>query len=132
MASSVAEPIVSLAPGETRALVLATAFSSTLDAGSADPLAVATKALEASMQSTAEQLVAEHVAGWARIWEEGSVEVEGDGSLAAAINGSLYNILSSVRADWPYGVSPGGLASGGCKSKRAHFTSFVCGAVAAR
>jgi len=37
--------------------------------------------------------------------------VAGNATVAAAVNSSLYYILSSVREDWPYGTSPGGLAS---------------------
>jgi trehalose/maltose hydrolase-like predicted phosphorylase len=92
-------------------VVLARAFASTLDGGT-DPLAAAVNALEQALKSTAEQLVSEHVDGWADIWQSG-LEVEGDDSLAAAVNGSLYTLLSSLRADWPYGSSPGGLASAG-------------------
>jgi trehalose/maltose hydrolase-like predicted phosphorylase len=54
-----------------------------------------------------------HEAAWAARWAEGRVEVGGDASLAQAVNGSLYFILSSAREDWPYGLSPGGLASSG-------------------
>lgn len=33
--------------------------------------------------------------------------------LQKSLNASLYAIRSSIRADWPYGLSPGGLASNG-------------------
>lgn len=100
-----------LRPGESTVLVFFRALSSTLDA--AQPLAAATTALQAAETTPTEQLLAEHEGAWAEIWEEGRVEVEGDSALAAAVNGSLYNILSSVRQDWPFGLSPGGLASNG-------------------
>ena len=34
----------------------------------------------------------------------------GDQQIATAINSSLYYIYNSIRDDWPYGISPGGLA----------------------
>ena len=39
---------------------------------------------------------------------------EADRLLAAAIHASMFGIRSSLRADWPYSVSPGDLARGGC------------------
>jgi hypothetical protein len=114
MASTAATPMtLSIAAGETKELVFIRSLSSTLDATSTTPLAAATTALESAEKAGAEQLLAEHVGGWSRLWDEGSIEVEGDADLAAAIDGSLYNILSSARADFPYGLSPGGLASDG-------------------
>jgi trehalose/maltose hydrolase-like predicted phosphorylase len=38
-------------------------------------------------------------------------QVVGDLHLAQALNSSLYAVRSSIRPDWPYGLSPGGLAS---------------------
>ena len=38
------------------------------------------------------------------------IEVEGKGTVAKAVNASLYYIHSAIRADWPHGLSPGGLA----------------------
>jgi trehalose/maltose hydrolase-like predicted phosphorylase len=105
MASNLVEPTIWIAPGETHTVVLARAVSSTLDGG-ADPLAVALSALEGVMRCAVADVLGEHSRGWAGIWENG-LEVEGDVELATAINGSLYQILSSVRADWPYGTSPG-------------------------
>ena len=52
-----------------------------------------------------------HVNAWANRWDQGSLEVENDLFLAQALNASLYAIRSSIRPDWPYGLSPGGLAS---------------------
>eukprot|EP01065_Artemidia_motanka_P002399 TRINITY_DN11142_c0_g1_i1.p1 TRINITY_DN11142_c0_g1~~TRINITY_DN11142_c0_g1_i1.p1 ORF type:complete len:463 (+),score=98.55 TRINITY_DN11142_c0_g1_i1:870-2258(+) len=55
----------------------------------------------------------EHTAAWGALWDEGSISVAGDDDLAQTVNASLYYILSSTRTDWPYGLSPGGLASAG-------------------
>ena len=111
MASTAGPRTVSIAPGATVVLLFARSLSSTLDA--AEPLAAAVAALESAADAGAERLLEEHVAGWRTLWDEGSVEVEGDADLAAAVDASLYYILSSVRADFPYGLSPGGLASDG-------------------
>ena len=46
---------------------------------------------------------------WSAVWQ-GGIEIEGNTTIAASVNSSLYYILSAVRADWPYGLSPGGLA----------------------
>jgi len=43
--------------------------------------------------------------------DNGHLEVTGNLHLAQAANASLYFIRSSIRPDWPYGLSPGGLAS---------------------
>jgi trehalose/maltose hydrolase-like predicted phosphorylase len=56
------------------------------------------------------QLLAIHIQEWkTELWQSG-VEVAGNVALAAAINASLYEILSSTRDDWIYGISPGGIA----------------------
>mmetsp|Transcript_18795 Transcript_18795/g.59106 ORF Transcript_18795/g.59106 Transcript_18795/m.59106 type:complete len:802 (-) Transcript_18795:411-2816(-) len=52
-----------------------------------------------------------HVGAWQRRWREGRIEVDGDLALAQVVNSSLYFIRSSIREDWPHGLSPGGLAS---------------------
>lgn len=110
MASTVVARHMQLAPGETKVLLLISALSSSLD--SAHPLQTAQRALTSATTFGAEKLLAEHVAAWSELWESG-LEVESDDELARAINGSQYFILSSIREDWPYGLSPGGLASGG-------------------
>lgn len=59
-----------------------------------------------------EQLLDSHIGGWALIWGSG-IEVTGDLDLAVAINSSLYYILSSIRIDTPWSLSPGSLATNG-------------------
>ena len=61
----------------------------------------------------ADGLVHAHELEWSRLWRSG-VEIEGRHDVAVACNGSLYALLSSLREDAPYSISPGGLASGGC------------------
>lgn len=43
---------------------------------------------------------------------EGGIAIDGRGDAAAAVNASLYAILSSARSDRPYSLSPGGLTNG--------------------
>ena len=49
-----------------------------------------------------------HSKAWGHLWEAG-IEVTGNDTIAAAINSSLYYILSSVAAESEWSVSPGGL-----------------------
>ena len=72
-------------------------------------LAAAAATTLAAAKSAADGLMAEHVGGWAEIWRSG-IEVEGNETVAEAVNASLYYIHSAIRADWPHGLSPGGLA----------------------
>eukprot|EP01125_Pyxidicula_operculata_P013065 TRINITY_DN4317_c0_g2_i1.p1 TRINITY_DN4317_c0_g2~~TRINITY_DN4317_c0_g2_i1.p1 ORF type:complete len:701 (-),score=160.28 TRINITY_DN4317_c0_g2_i1:239-2341(-) len=60
----------------------------------------------------ADKLHGEHTDEWLRLWES-RIEVSGDFRLAQVINSSTYYILSSVRHDWPYSLSPGSLSSNG-------------------
>ena len=55
-------------------------------------------------------LLAEHTAGWAAVHRSG-IEIAGNTTVARAVNASLYYIHSAIRADWPHGLSPGGLAT---------------------
>jgi protein-glucosylgalactosylhydroxylysine glucosidase len=66
----------------------------------------------AAMESRA--LLALHESAWEEIWKAGvSVEAapKANNSVAVAINASLYYILTAVRDDWQYGISPGGIAN---------------------
>lgn len=77
------------------------------------PQAVAAAAADdlASLESEVSTLRAGHEEAWSELWE-GGIEVEGNTSvpIAQTVNSSLYYILSAVRDEWPYGLSPGGLA----------------------
>ncbi|EGC35268.1 hypothetical protein DICPUDRAFT_97948 [Dictyostelium purpureum] len=59
-----------------------------------------------------EDLLDIHKDSWAQVWDSG-IEIGGNLPLAQIVNTSLYYILSSVRADWPFGLSPGSLSSNG-------------------
>lgn len=75
----------------------------------ADPPGAALADLQAAVVQ-ATQLQGEHVAAWAALWQAG-VEIAGRDDVAMAVNASLYYIISSVREDRTFSLSPGGLAS---------------------
>jgi trehalose/maltose hydrolase-like predicted phosphorylase len=64
-------------------------------------------------------LFALHATAWREgIWRSGlELDIDHTSSsgsqLAALVNASLYSILSVSRADWPFGMSPGGLSTNG-------------------
>ena len=97
-----------VAPGTPVTLYFLTVIVTSLN--STQPLLDARAIYQDAMQDKA-NLLANHEAAWAARWEQGSLEVAGDLYLAQALNSSLYAIRTSIRPDWPYGLSPGGLAS---------------------
>lgn len=99
---------LSIPPGSSKTVYFITAIVTSLN--STDPLTDASAIYHAAMAGKA-GLLAAHEGSWAARWESGSLEVEGDLFLGQALNSSLYAIRSSIRPDWPYGLSPGGLAS---------------------
>ena len=56
-------------------------------------------------------LMKEHVNEWKGLWESGGIEIENNIQLARVVNSSIFWILSSVRDDWPFSLSPGSLAT---------------------
>ena len=60
--------------------------------------------------TSADELRASHTAAWGALWATGGIEVGGNATIAGSVNSSLYYILSAVREDWPYGLSPGGIS----------------------
>ena len=60
----------------------------------------------------ASSLLTTHSAAWEDVWTAG-IEIEGNLTIAASVNSSLYYIYSAIRDDWAYGISPGGLARDG-------------------
>ena len=50
-----------------------------------------------------------HAKEWNNLWDSGSIKIADDINLAQLTYGSLYNLLSSIRPDWQFGLSPGGL-----------------------
>lgn len=92
-------------------------YRSDLDVlGAATPADVAAAAAAQWTQVaalSADDLRASHEAAWAALHASGGVELTGNTTFAVTLNASAYDILSSVRADWPWMPSPGGLATNG-------------------
>jgi hypothetical protein len=78
---------------------------------SGDPRAIAESIFAELQDISADALYAIHTTSWQELWYSGNIAIEGDLELAQAVQGSLFYIMASVRDDWPYGISPGGLAS---------------------
>ena len=54
------------------------------------------------------ELYSSHKQGWAYLWRQG-IEIEGNETIAASTNTSLYYILSAVDESSSWSISPGGL-----------------------
>jgi len=109
-----APEFVKLLPHRRETIYAITVVVTTLN--STDPLASALRTLSQFTRNNfaaARKLHGEHVAAWRRRWDYGRIEVSGDLALAQVVNSSLYYIRSSIRHDWPHGLSPGGLSSDG-------------------
>ena len=52
-----------------------------------------------------------HIEAWEEIFYSG-IEIEGNSTIATTVNSSLSYILSAIRVDQPFGISPGGIARG--------------------
>jgi hypothetical protein len=78
----------------------------------ADVAAAAQATWTAYAAQSSDALLASHEAAMAALWSSG-IELTGNASFAASVNASLYDIVSSLRADWNWSTSPGGLATGG-------------------
>jgi hypothetical protein len=91
------------------ALFAAIVLRSDLDA--ADPAAAAAADWARLTALGADALLASHTAAWAALWAGGGIELEGNATVAAAANSSLYAILSALRADVNFSTCPGGLAT---------------------
>ena len=57
-------------------------------------------------------LYAAHSKAWQQIWSHGNITIDSNLFLLQTVYTSLYYILSSVRDDWKYGLSPGSLPMG--------------------
>jgi len=91
------------------------------------PLRDASDIHRAALAAPTGALLREHEVAWRARWARGSVAVVGDLRLAQAINASLYSLRSSIRDDWPYGLSPGGLTSDGYNGVRDRGRTLLCG-----
>lgn len=92
----------------TRHLIASFATSLESEQPEQDAIAAYAKA----MPQAPDALYASHVAEWATIWQSG-IEMEGRKDVATAVNSSLYYLLSSIREDTVFSLSPGGLPSNG-------------------
>lgn len=100
---------LSLITGGPTQRFLAAAHSDLEEGVNVRRLAAGASRTLAAANVDADSLLEEHISGWQRIWESG-IEVEGNMSVAKAVNASLYYIRSAIRADFAHGISPGGLA----------------------
>jgi hypothetical protein len=88
------------------------AFATNLEAGvtGTGAAAAAQQRYEAALQQSPATLLQSHALGWAELWRS-DMAIGGNVSATTALRSSAYYILSSVRADWAFGSSPGGLPS---------------------
>jgi hypothetical protein len=94
------------------AVAFLAAFATNLEPGVTAATAVAVakqRWAQASAQSIS-QLATSHRAAWARLWVP-KLDIGGNATMTAALRSSMYYVLSSVRDDWAFGSSPGGLSS---------------------
>ena len=77
---------------------------------STDVATTARKRWEKAKATALSTLVSAHEEAWAELWKS-QVEIGGNISATTYLRSSYYYILSSVREDWHYGSSPGGLPS---------------------
>jgi len=103
---------MTVAPGTTNYTFM-TSIATSIE--SANPLSSAQSAYQSAKAINASALWSEHVSAWATIWQAG-IDIDLSGGrldVASTINSSLYYILSSIRPDRPYSLSPGSLSSDG-------------------
>lgn len=105
-------PILSLSPATPEYLLVA-AFATNLEPDIASKQHAIWSARE-RYSTVARHGVAElrssHASGWATLWQS-DLRIGGNISATASLRSSAYYILSSVRDDWAFGSSPGGLPS---------------------
>ena len=80
-------------------------------------------------EANLETMYNEHVDGWQDIWEEGSVEVTGNLSMAKAAYGSLYYLYSSLPAMNPYQTNSKFYGLSSCSLSRGNESSDYNGHV---
>lgn len=76
----------------------------------ADPVAIATQAVEQAAAVGLDRLVAENRQAWDAIWA-GDIEVAGDAHLQTVVRAGIYDLYASVRHDAPGLIGPSGLSS---------------------
>ena len=58
-----------------------------------------------------DKLKEQHIDAWDKMFQSG-IDIQGNATVAKTVNSSLSYILSAIREDQPFGLSPGGLARG--------------------
>ena len=104
-------PTVTLRGAGATSVFLA-AFRTSLEPGLEAHGAAAEAAAEllaSATNNSASSLRGSSDVAWDEVWQ-GGIEITGNATIASTVNSSLYYILAATRADWPYGLSPGGLA----------------------
>mmetsp|Transcript_6734 Transcript_6734/g.16902 ORF Transcript_6734/g.16902 Transcript_6734/m.16902 type:complete len:720 (-) Transcript_6734:341-2500(-) len=79
-----------------------------------DPHSTALATVVSASNRTLPDLLSSHYAEWEEIWSK-SVTVESElySNISRSVNASYYALYSSLRSDWPYSLSPGGIATNG-------------------
>ena len=96
--------------------VLTTSLAEEGADAASDPLAAATALFASSGAVSPSSLRKQHEAAWAAL-HASRIELAGDAgdatarAVAAAVNSSMFYLLSAAREDWPFSTSPGGLAN---------------------
>ena len=71
----------------------------------------AKKELEFFSTIPSDKLKEQHIDAWDKMFQSG-IDIQGNATVAKTVNSSLSYILSAIREDQPFGLSPGGLARG--------------------
>jgi hypothetical protein len=79
----------------------------------ADVAAAAIATWTSYAAQSSDSLLTSHTAAMDALWAAGGVELTGNATFAATVNASLYDIVSSLRSDFNWSTSPGGIATGG-------------------
>eukprot|EP01094_Clydonella_sp_ATCC50884_P024299 TRINITY_DN6053_c0_g1_i6.p1 TRINITY_DN6053_c0_g1~~TRINITY_DN6053_c0_g1_i6.p1 ORF type:complete len:619 (+),score=112.96 TRINITY_DN6053_c0_g1_i6:506-2362(+) len=112
VAYSTLPDVIEVSGGDVETVTFLMAVRTTIQGDSQYPAVDALQDLEGAIAAK-HSLFHEHQQEWQKIWGEGGFEVGGNVELAAVVNSSMYWLLSSARADWPWSLSPGSLASNG-------------------
>ena len=99
---------LSVQPGQSLTYLYPTVLLTSLE--SDEDLSDAVELFE-QLYSVRAQWLEQHLSAWASIWKEGRIDIVGNDSVAAAVYSSMYYIMSSLREDWTFGLSPGSLSS---------------------
>lgn len=102
--------------GEIFLAVLTTSLAEEGVAAAADPMAAAAALYAQHSASSRASLKQSHADAWSEL-HASRIELGGAAgdvtarAVAAAVNSSMYYLLSAAREDWPFSTSPGGLAN---------------------